>query len=262
MRLRTLVKTGVKCYWWAFRLWKEVMSLSLARSTPNDEISLWELTEPVVRRWRTVALMIIVAIGLAAVHVVTVTPEYEARARLIVLAPNRAVTDLQTLQLYRNLVPAYQQILSSRRVMDAVLSELNLDWSPEEYGRRVRIASDDESQTLDVFVRASSPSEAVDLPRFSGHPDTWGVSPGKGDPHAGYQAAVSSRVPGRSRPPRPGEWEEAPADCRRPRRLGGQPAEVGSASRDRRGAAPRVDDRRTGGTQPAAAGEPDPAGGA
>ncbi|QIA27721.1 EAL domain-containing protein [Thermaerobacter sp. PB12/4term] len=105
-------------------------------------------------------------------------------------------------------------------------------------------------------------ARALDLPRFSGHPDTWGVSPGKGDPHAGYQAAVSSRVPGRSRPPRPGEWEEAPADCRRPRRLGGQPAEVGSASRDRRGAAPRVDDRRTGGTQPAAAGEPDPAGGA
>lgn len=126
----------------------------------QEDISIRELIPLLVRRWRTVLLIVIVALGLVAARLLMVTAQYEARARLIVLAPNQAVTDLQTLQLYRNLVPTYHKILSSRRAMDAVLAELNLDWTPEEYQNRIRIQADDESQTLDVVVRASSPEEA------------------------------------------------------------------------------------------------------
>ena len=127
----------------------------------EDEISLNDLVAPVLRRWRAVILVVAVAIALTAVRLLVVTPQYEAQARLIVLAPNQAVTDLQTLQLYRNLVPAYREILSSRRVMEAVLREMQLGWSPDEYRRRVRIKANEQSQTLDVLVRASSPGEAA-----------------------------------------------------------------------------------------------------
>lgn len=130
-------------------------------SISEGELLLTDLLRPVFRRWRTVTLIGLVAVFLAALRMVVVPPQYEARARLIVLAPNQAVNDLQTLQLYRNLVPAYQQILSSRRVMDAVRAELNLDWSRDEYRRNVRIEANEEAQTLDVLVRASSPSEAA-----------------------------------------------------------------------------------------------------
>lgn len=127
----------------------------------DDDISLTDLVAPVWRRWRMVALIVGVAICIALIRLAITTPLYEARARLIVLAPNQAVTDLQTLQLYRNLVPAYKEVLSSRRVMNAVLSELHLDWSNNEYRRNIRIEANEESQILDIFVRASSPSEAA-----------------------------------------------------------------------------------------------------
>lgn len=127
----------------------------------EGEISLNDLISPILWRWRTVALVVVFAVCLSVIRLFVVTPQYEARARLIVLAPNQAVTDLQTLQLYRNLVPAYREILSSRRVMEAVLREMGLDWSPDEYQRRVRITADEQSQTLDVMVRTSSASEAA-----------------------------------------------------------------------------------------------------
>ncbi|EKP94108.1 YveK family protein [Thermaerobacter subterraneus] len=127
----------------------------------DASVSVGDLMSPIFRRWRTVALLVVFSILVAVVRIIIVTPEFEAKARLIVLAPNEAVTDLQTLQLYRNLVPAYQEILSSRRVMVAVLQELKLDWSPSEYRRRVRIEAHEESQTLDVVVRAGSPAESA-----------------------------------------------------------------------------------------------------
>lgn len=125
------------------------------------EMSLAELIAPVVRRWRVVAFVVVVAVGLVLVRLVIVPPLYEAQVRLIVLAPNRAVTELQTLQLYRNLVPAYREILSSRRVMEAVLREMQLDLSPAEYRNMVHIRANEQSQTLDVVVRARSPEEAA-----------------------------------------------------------------------------------------------------
>lgn len=127
----------------------------------DDELSPSELIAPILRRWRTVVLLVVFAVGFAMLRMVIVTPQFEAQARLIVLAPNEAVTDLQTLQLYRNLVPAYREILSSHRVMEAVVKELGLGWSPGEYRRRVRIKANEQSQTLDVMVRASSPAEAA-----------------------------------------------------------------------------------------------------
>lgn len=126
----------------------------------EGDIVLGELIAPIVRRWRTVALVVAVAVCMAIVHLLISTPQYEARARLIVLAPNEAVTDLQTLQFYRNLVPTYKEILSSRRVMEAVRREVQLAWSADEYRRRVRIEANEEAQTLEVIVRADSPFEA------------------------------------------------------------------------------------------------------
>ncbi|WPD19727.1 YveK family protein [Thermaerobacter composti] len=127
----------------------------------EPEVSLSDLVAPVLRRWRTVVLVGLFAVTLVVLRLVVVTPQYEAQAKLIVLAPNEAVADLQTLQLYRNLVPAYREILSSRRVMETVLAEMNLGWSPEEYRKRVRIEEDEQSQTLEVRVRAPSPEEAA-----------------------------------------------------------------------------------------------------
>lgn len=133
----------------------------MERTVREDDITLAEIIAPIVSRWRVVALVIIASVCLVFLRLLIVSPQYEAQARLIVLAPNQAVTDLQTLQLYRNLVPAYHEILSSRRVMDVVVRELQLDWSPDEYRRRVRIKANEESQTLDVVVRANSATEAA-----------------------------------------------------------------------------------------------------
>lgn len=127
----------------------------------EEQVSLRELRSALVKNGTVVVGLVVIAVLLAVARSTFVAPQFEAEARLIVLAPNEAVTDLQTLQLYRNLVPTYREILSSRRAMDAVLRELRLDWSAEEYERRVRIEADDESQTLDVVVRASSPDDAA-----------------------------------------------------------------------------------------------------
>lgn len=143
------------------RVHRQVGAIQLNAKPLEDELTLGDLIGPILRRWRVVGLLVVFAVGLAVVRLVIVAPQFEAQARLIVLAPNEAVTDLQTLQLYRNLVPAYREILSSRRVMEAILREMDLGWSSDEYRRRVRIRGNEQSQTLDVLVRASSPVEAA-----------------------------------------------------------------------------------------------------
>lgn len=127
----------------------------------GEVVSIGEVVSALRRRLRVVVLLTAVSLLLAVLHIWIVTPQYEARARLLVLAPNQAVSDLQTLELYRNLVPTYREILSSRRVMNAVVAELELDWTEEEYFRRVRIESNEDTQTLDVFARAPSAEEAA-----------------------------------------------------------------------------------------------------
>lgn len=127
----------------------------------NEDIYLSELAAGVLRRWRLVASVILVSICLVAIRLWVVVPQYEARVQLIVLAPDDTRIDFQTLQLYRNLVPTYKEILSSRRVSDAVIDELELGWSQEEYRRRVRITANEEAQTLTLFVRSHSPDDAM-----------------------------------------------------------------------------------------------------
>lgn len=140
------------------KLWE---AIKLKHEYYEHEIALNDLVRAVLRRWRIVALFLGFSVFLVLIRIVTVPPQFQAQARLIVLAPNQAVTDLQTLELYRNLVPAYREILSSRRVMEAVLQEMDLPWSPDEYRARVRVRADEESQTLDVVVRADAPLEAA-----------------------------------------------------------------------------------------------------
>ena len=137
------------------------MSTKLRELHGREVVSITELFAGLRHRLRVIVLLTTVSLFLAVLHVWVVTPEYEARARLIVLAPNQAVSDLQTLELYRNLVPTYREILSSRRVMNAVVAELGLDWTEEEYFRRVRIEANEDTQTLDVFARAPSAEEAA-----------------------------------------------------------------------------------------------------
>ncbi|QBS37606.1 hypothetical protein E1B22_07175 [Thermaerobacter sp. FW80] len=133
----------------------------MGNAVDHEELALEEWLLVVARRWRIIALMIVVSICLVGIRMAMVPPTFEARARLLVLPPDQAVNDVETLELYRNLVPTYKELLASRRVMDAVLRDLGLSWSSDEYRRRVRIRAYEESQVLDVFVRDSSPSEAA-----------------------------------------------------------------------------------------------------
>lgn len=117
----------------------------------EDEIVLSGLFEPIVRRWRTVMVVVVAALVMVWVRLMIVTPEYEARVRLGVVASNGVLPDSRRIGLY----------LSSPQVTRAVLSEMGLQWSTSEYRRRVRIEANYHAKTLDIVVCAGSPADAV-----------------------------------------------------------------------------------------------------
>ncbi len=114
-----------------------------------------------VRRWWWTLLVAAWVAGLSGYLVGSrITPTYEARAQLLVGPIN---TDVDTLKASGQLVQTYAKLVTSQPILESVIQELNLPYTPGTLGVNVRATADDVTRFLSITVDDSDPNTAAKI---------------------------------------------------------------------------------------------------
>ncbi|MEH7276262.1 YveK family protein [Neobacillus vireti] len=132
----------------------------------EETISLKELLETLKKRLVMIILITMTA-GLASgvISYFFLTPIYQASTQILVnqeknelsfYSPGEVQTNLQ-------LISTYNEIMKSSRILDKVIVQLGLETTSGELGGKITVASQKDSQLVNVSVQDPDPKLAVDI---------------------------------------------------------------------------------------------------
>ncbi|WP_198597836.1 polysaccharide biosynthesis tyrosine autokinase [Blastococcus atacamensis] len=103
--------------------------------------------------------------AVGAVTALLMTPTYTSATQLFVTSTDATSTAaaFQGSQFSQNRVTSYVQLLTSERLADRVISDLELELSPRELQERIEASVIPDTTVLDIVVTDSSPERARDL---------------------------------------------------------------------------------------------------
>jgi capsular polysaccharide biosynthesis protein len=113
-----------------------------------------------IKRWWLILLVSFVAAGVAFGYSRVQTPIYRSNSFMLV-SPSRL--DYGLTLVIKNLLRQYSRQLETDKLGQVVSNRLNLDISPEELRRRVKVISVDEDFLLQIQVDDTDPNRAYDI---------------------------------------------------------------------------------------------------
>lgn len=115
------------------------------------------------KRWLIIVVMTLLGVGAAAAASLVITPQYQATTQVFVYVPNSGtVGELASGGSFaQNQVRSYAEAVSTPRVLDAVVDELELDESADELGLSVTAEAPLNTVNIEISVTRDSPSEAA-----------------------------------------------------------------------------------------------------
>lgn len=115
------------------------------------------------RRWPTVVVCLVLAVGAAAAATGLSTPVYEARTQLFVAThsgeDSAQLNQGQSFSQAR--VQSYAEIVTTRQVTEPVVEELGLRTTPEELASRITATAPLNTVLIDIAVRDTAPERAA-----------------------------------------------------------------------------------------------------
>lgn len=118
------------------------------------------------QRWRVVATFVALGLALAAVGTMLATPAYTSTAQLFVsfssAGSNASAESLsQGSEFAANRVTSYPELVSSPRVLQPVIDELELDTTPQDLAERVSASVPTETVLIEVEAEATSAEDSA-----------------------------------------------------------------------------------------------------
>jgi capsular exopolysaccharide synthesis family protein len=137
----------------------------VALDNEMNELDLYQIWQLIVKRWRLlVALPLLAALISLIVNVLIITPQYQATTTLMVTRPVDATQIyLQDIQVSRQLVQTYREIVHSRRVLDIVIANRSLPYSTSTLRSMVEVQSIRDTELITVEVTHPEPPMASDI---------------------------------------------------------------------------------------------------
>ena len=113
------------------------------------------------RRWISISLILLVALGASAALSFQATPQYESSARVFVSISGSEGSDAYAAGYFvQSRVESYSYLASSSELMEGVIDDLNLDLSPEELADRVTAEVVPDTSLIQVTVTDPDPRAA------------------------------------------------------------------------------------------------------
>ncbi len=113
------------------------------------------------RRWMSIAVIVVLALGVSGLISWQTTPQYESKARVFVSVNAAESADAFSISfLIQNRVASYADLATSTKLMEAVIDDLDLNLSPEALAGRVEAEVVPETSLIDLTVRDPDAREA------------------------------------------------------------------------------------------------------
>lgn len=122
-----------------------------------EEIDLKDLLEYFLGKisWIIIAVALAVVIGNAYTIFVRI-PMYRSSATLVLVSENTGDStsgyNTSEQQLNKNLVGTYSEIIKSKAVLNEVISNLNLDYTPAQLQKKISVASVNNTEVITISV--------------------------------------------------------------------------------------------------------------
>lgn len=127
-------------------------------------MELQDYLNVVRKRWRTIALVALVVMALAAAYTIASTKVYSSTTQFFVSTAGGDVSQLQQGNTFtQQRVKSYAQLIETPRVLDPVIADLGLDASAEKLAEQVTATVPLDTVLIDVEVTADSPQEAASI---------------------------------------------------------------------------------------------------
>ena len=136
-------------------------------NTANDEIEI-DLGEILYLLWGNIVKIVICLIAGALIAFgytfFLVTPLYTATARMYILSnSSNSVVNLSDLQISNNLRADYQELLTSRPLIEDVIKDLNLSYDYPGMVKMIKITNPNDTRILNVTVTTPSGQMSADI---------------------------------------------------------------------------------------------------
>ncbi len=133
----------------------------------NDEVEI-DLVEVFYLLWANILkiiLCLVLGAGVAfAYSFFLITPKYQATAKMYIInASKNSVVDISDLNISSALRADYQQLILSRPLLEDVIEELNLEYTPKQLAEMISVSNPSDTRIIAVTATSFSPQEAADL---------------------------------------------------------------------------------------------------
>nr|WP_285842037.1 Wzz/FepE/Etk N-terminal domain-containing protein [Ureibacillus chungkukjangi] len=145
---------------------KKMLQLSRGDDQVEETISLQDIFKIIKKRLvHIVSITIIAALIAGVISFFLLTPIYQASTQILV---NKESTDQQAIQTQDiqanlQLINTYNVIIKSPAILSKVIDTLDLNLTPTELTNKITVASQDNSQVVNVSVQDENPAIAVEI---------------------------------------------------------------------------------------------------
>lgn len=112
--------------------------------------------------WILISIIAIVIIG-NVVTILTRTPMYKSNTTIVLVNEKKNNYSQSDLQLNKNLVGTYSEIVKSRKVMTKVIDNLKLDYSIGQLSSNVSVSSIEDTQIIKISVSDKNAKRATKI---------------------------------------------------------------------------------------------------
>ena len=130
----------------------------------SEEIDLKELFNYFKSKIIFIIIVLILVIGVGnAYTLLTRTPMYKSETSIVLVSENKENYNTSELQLNKNLVGTYTEIIKSRKVLEPVIKNLKLKTSYNQLKGRVTVTSVQNTEIIKVTVADANAKEATKI---------------------------------------------------------------------------------------------------
>ena len=128
-----------------------------------EEIDLRELLDYFKSKLTWIIIVVVLLIGIGNVYtILTRVPMYRSDTTIVLVSEHQADSyNTSELQLNKNLVGTYSEIIKSRKVIDPVISNLGLDYTYNTLKNNVTVAAVANTEIIKITVSDADPETAT-----------------------------------------------------------------------------------------------------
>lgn len=112
--------------------------------------------------WIIIAVLLVIAIG-NVYRIFTRKPLYKSDTSIVLVSNSQNTSNFNDLQVNKNLVSTYSEIIKSRKVLEPVIENLELDYGYSTLKSNVSVAAVGDTQMIRISVSDRNPKKAAKI---------------------------------------------------------------------------------------------------